>query len=934
MSERKVKDSRARCIPCNISKAITGRIVFLVLAVSFFAGSALAQTSVTVGVNSTYSNITSGNPIPNDYVGLSFETGSELSGNAGVTGSFFASSDTQVVTLFQQIGIKNLRMGGGTVDTASPADTDIDALFGFAPVARAKVIYSVPYDSPATKSADSTTVNYIWNDTSYSPWIHSFAIGNEEDATTTLSSYVSSSDWEGFQSYILTNGASSALFSAPDSGSYNGARLYTGTLCGISETSVSWARGFADCAHNSTLTSFSNATQHYYVGGGICNGTQCTTSAQAIPQMLSSNWVTGNTNTATEACGTATCVYYPYTWVYNNLLSGIVTDKEPYRLTELDDHVTGVVNASNAFSSALWALDVMQWWALHGAAGVNFHNNQWLSTDTIVPGNLTTFGTGTSFVCETGGVSAPCDDFVANPKGYGMKTFDLGGHGYTVGLSSGSNTVTSMPDSGSLDAYAVGSGQDLYVTLINKTDATNSDDTASVTISIGTSDAPFVTASVSSITLWNGDSGAPSDPSQLTAALGGGSILNTGAQWTGLWTGQSAMTSGTETISVPPATVMVLRFHAPSNYYGPIQMDQNGALEMFTTDSSGNVYHNWQKAADLNTEPNGASSNWNGWTENLSGATGTANPIGDMAVVKNLDNTLQIFIPTNGAGNTDVFYNRQVTPGGSWSVWADMGSTSAGLTHLQAGRNADGGLSVFGLDSSDNLWTSSENAPGVAWSSWTKLNTSGTTIQPGYVVGENITGRLEVFGVNSGGNVYHAWQTASNTWTSTWTSLSAPSGVTLTSWLQVARDVSGHLNVFAVGTNGTVYTTMQPSWPAWAALPTPSSAIQAGFVAGQNDTGRFELFGVGSDTNVYHMWITSAGAWTTSWANISGGPTGGFEPHLVVGNTNDGRLQVFGVCETSPYDVYSNYQQTAGGAWQSSWASFSSGGLIFYHGQP
>jgi hypothetical protein len=127
---------------------------------------------------------------------------------------------------------------------------------------------------------------------------------------------------------------------------------------------------------------------------------------------------------------------------------------------------------------------------------------------------------------------------------------------------------------------------------------------------------------------------------------------------------------------------------------------------------------------------------------------------------------------------------------------------------------------------------------------------------------------------------------------------------------------------------------MQPSWPAWAALPTPSSAIQAGFVAGQNDTGRFELFGVGSDTNVYHMWITSAGTWTTSWANISGGPTGGFEAHLVVGNTNDGRLQVFGVCETSPYDVYSNYQQTAGGAWQSSWASFSSGGLIFYHGQP
>ena len=41
--------------------------------------------------------------------------------------------------------------------------------------------------------------------------------------------------------------------------------------------------------------------------------------------------------------------------------------------------------ASNAFASALWALDYLHWWAAHGAAGVNFHNKQWLYTDTIVP---------------------------------------------------------------------------------------------------------------------------------------------------------------------------------------------------------------------------------------------------------------------------------------------------------------------------------------------------------------------------------------------------------------------------------------------------------------------------------------------------------------------------------------------------------------------
>ena len=67
------------------------------------------------------------------------------------------------------------------------------------------------------------------------------------------------------------------------------------------------------------------------------------------------------------------------------------------------------VDASNAYASALWALDFMHWWAAHFCAGVNFHNKSWLLTDTIY--------------LDTAG------NLQANPKAYGIKMFDLGGHG-------------------------------------------------------------------------------------------------------------------------------------------------------------------------------------------------------------------------------------------------------------------------------------------------------------------------------------------------------------------------------------------------------------------------------------------------------------------------------------------------------------------------
>ncbi len=921
------------------SRSDRALIVTVMLCLLSVAG--LAQTNISQTINATYNNINSGFVIPNDFIGISFETAAVTPGNGSVTGNMFSPSDSYLINIFQQMGIKNLRIGGSSVNTATPTHADIDALFGFANAAGVKVIYSLPIDSPATASNDASIAKYIWVTGNYSPLVQSFAIGNEEDwIKSDLAGYIGSAtqsgSWLNFENTISSS-APGAMFSGPDSGNYTGTRLFTGSLCGSSVTNITWSNGFTHCANAQNWSPLFNlVTQHHYIGGAACgSASTCTSASQGTQEMLSSGWVTG-TSPTTELCGTATtsCKYYPYDYVYQTYLSGVVSGGFLYRMTELNEYVTGVLGASNAFTGGLWVLDVMHWLADHHASGVNFHNNQWIPSDTIIPGDLVNYSTPynptQSYSCS--GTGGSCGRFTIVPKGYGYKAFDLSGHGYTIGVSALEND---MPDGGSLDTYAVGSGQDLYVTLINKTNATNSGDTANVTINIGTGDAPFVAASVSSLKFWNGNSSAPSDPTQKSALIGTGSIDNSGTQWAGYWTAQPAMTSGSEIVSVPPAQAMIVHFHAPSNYVGPIQINQNGALEMFTTDSTGNVYHQWQKAANLNTEPNSGVSDWSNVTENLSGAIQTANPSGDIAVAKNLDNTLQVFIPAG----TNVLDNRQLTPGGGWnSSWTsmDMG-TSSGITHLKAGRNADGSLTVFGLDSGGHLWYATENAPGVAWSSWAQLGTQ--IISAGYAVGENLSGRLEVFGVN-GGNVYHIWQTLGNSW-SNWSEIAANGGQTLKAWLQVARDITGDLYLFALDSNGNVWSNWQSSpsgnWQTnWTELPVPTSPIQQGFVAGQNANGRFELFGVGSDTNLYHMWVTTNGNWTANWVTIANNaPAGGFDPHLMVGNTNDGRLQIFAIGKNSPNDLFTNWQGSISGAW-TNWADYgsSTSGLIFYPGQP
>jgi hypothetical protein len=169
-------------------------VLTVICAGCLWTSGMFGQTRQTEPISLTVDTASHGYLIPEDFVGLGFETESELPNHYGVSGYFFAPSNKQLITLFQNIGVKEIRVGGGTVDgsgrggncaTPAPTDADIDQLFQFAQAAGIKVLYSfrllnpAECDNPHLASDDASAASYVWK--KYRSSLDYFAIGNEPD---------------------------------------------------------------------------------------------------------------------------------------------------------------------------------------------------------------------------------------------------------------------------------------------------------------------------------------------------------------------------------------------------------------------------------------------------------------------------------------------------------------------------------------------------------------------------------------------------------------------------------------------------------------------------------------------------------------------------------------------------------------------------------
>ena len=533
---------------------MSGRIKALICAWVVVASVVRAQAPIKLTVDTNSREFA----IPDDFVGLGFETKSVAPNTYGVPGYFFSPTNTQLITLFQNSGIKHIRVGGGTVDGSgknercampTPTHKDIDNLFEFTRAAGVKVIYSfrlLNVSSCADQNLaeeDASLAQYIWSN--YRANLDSFSIGNEPDVSqyhtrpdqmldpaiyettphvpgTAYASYFA--DWRRFADVILKS-VPDAKFSGPDT-----AVSATSSFTPSPTTGVSWTQQFAGDLKGSGI--LVEALQHHYVWGNP--GT--TTAREAIDDMLSSKWDDDTLIGSQPANNGGKADFHPYPFVYEHLLAQVVSSRVPYRMTEANDCLHGVAGASDGYAAALWALDYMHWWAAHRMAGVNFHNNPWIPTDTVVPDPNP---------CPVSG----CSNYRVSPKAYGMKAFDLGGHGFVEPV-----TVWN-PNKINLTAYAVGTDKDLFVTIINKTHSTTNDVTdAAVEIQVD----GFNSGNAAYVVLTDGE---PGNAALMTATLGGTSITNHD-RWKGKWTPLGRVKNGKVELTVQSTTAAIVRIRA------------------------------------------------------------------------------------------------------------------------------------------------------------------------------------------------------------------------------------------------------------------------------------------------------------------------------------------------------------------------------------
>jgi hypothetical protein len=284
-------------------------------------------------------------------------------------------------------------------------------------------------------------------------------------------------------------------------------------FCGPSATpgKTSWARDFVRDFGSSGKLVF--VSQHDYPGGG---GNKVTDPAAARDRMLSLGWLE------------------KYQTFYDSFGKTAVSNGLPFRLEEANNFFNGgAKDVSDTFAAALWALDYLHWWAGRGAAGINFHTG-----DFVAAGEKNT-------PCRYAAFWSTDKGYAVHPLGYGMKAFELGGHGRIVPVA------IANPGKLNLTAYALnGNSEGLNVTVINKE---HGSDARAVSLALHTGNA-FSQAKMLTLVSPGNDVAATS------GATLGGAMIQEGGTWEGKWTSLKLSSGGTQLeLTVPPATAVLIR---------------------------------------------------------------------------------------------------------------------------------------------------------------------------------------------------------------------------------------------------------------------------------------------------------------------------------------------------------------------------------------
>lgn len=212
-----------------------------------------------------------------------------------------------------------------------------------------------------------------------------------------------------------------------------------------------------------------------------------------------------------------------------------------------------------------------------------------------------------------------------------------------------------------------------------------------------------------------------------------------------------------------------------------------------------------------------------------------------------------------------------------WSQWASLGKPeTANLGNPFVHRNQDGRLEVFAVEAGAlfNIWQLFPNA------GWKESRAEKGKPFPNIgikslVAGSNQDGRQEVFALGEDNALWHIWQVAPNNGWSHWQRLGSPSATTvLTGKLTVGRNQDGRQELFALGTDGNIWQIWQTApnngWSQWKNLGQPDAGIRPSdrITVGRNEDGRQELFVMGGDEAVWHIWQVAPNVGWSDWESL------------------------------------------------------------------
>ena len=539
-----------------------------ILFVSIGAGCLLAGTALATQTNSMTLTIDASKPgvaISSNFVGISISSYS-IDGDSGYT-KYFTTADTEMVALFQQIGVKHLRTIMGQAQSAypDPSNSQIDAFFDFAAACGVnKIIWSLHLFNAETTtnwSNNKAIAAHIWttttaNGTVESNLLESFAFDNEPDwlgymccTDPNITGYYTpdstggyNGEWNTWQQAIAAI-APGAHFSGPDTGS-------KWPVGGDQNTSIDGVPFTLRFAMDESLV-MNTANQHYYAGGTA--GTN--TALELAETCLSSDRIADYSNFNATVVGSPN-------WPVNASGSPL-----PYRFTEctaFDNHTN---SGNQIFATALWGLDFYHWWAQQGCAGVDPFTR-------TAQYNSPIYFDGT--------------DYVAEAYAYGMKAFTLGGSGQVINPA---QLLINNPSNANVTAYGVVNSSDLYVTIVNKTFQTVGSHLVNVTIPPPTG---FNVQNAQYIVLSGGSTpGSSGDATQDGACLGGAEIPNDGSSWAGTWT-PLPVSVGRVSLPVQPTTGVIIDLQnyvpgVPILSLGSPSLDANGIHLSVTAPPGSNV---------------------------------------------------------------------------------------------------------------------------------------------------------------------------------------------------------------------------------------------------------------------------------------------------------------------------------------------------------